>query len=101
MDATVPDAEFSPLIHAPIRLRICAMLSKADGIEFSEIQSRLGVSKSALSKHLTQLHDAGFVDEESVVRLGRARQWLSLTPSGRQAYESHLAALQDMIGSEG
>lgn len=101
MDATVPDAEFSPLIHAPVRLRICAMLSKADGIEFGEIRSRLDISKSALSKHLSQLHDAGYVDEEPVVRLGRARQWVRLTPSGTQAYESHLAALRGIIDTGG
>lgn len=95
----MPEASFNPLIHAPIRLRICAMLSKAAGIEFSEIQSRLDISKSALSKHLTQLHDAGYVDEESVVRLGRARQWLSLTPAGRSAYEAHLAALREIVDS--
>lgn len=96
----MPEASFNPLIHAPIRLRICAMLSKAEGIEFSEIQSRLGISKSALSKHLTQLHDAGYVDEEPVVRLGRARQWLALTPAGLQAYESHLAALREIVDAE-
>ncbi|GAA1813079.1 transcriptional regulator [Brevibacterium celere] len=96
----MPDAEFNPLIHAPIRLRICAMLSQAKGIEFGEIQSRLAISKSALSKHLSQLIDAGYVDETSIVRLGRSRQWLSLTPAGLSAYRSHLAALRSIIDAD-
>ncbi|QQB14548.1 transcriptional regulator [Brevibacterium casei] len=99
-DTTVPDAEFNPLIHAPIRLRISAMLSQAKGIEFGEIQSRLDISKSALSKHLSQLIDAGYVDETSIVRLGRSRQWLSLTPAGLSAYRSHLAALRSIIDAD-
>ncbi|UBH07294.1 MarR family transcriptional regulator [Leucobacter sp. Psy1] len=93
----MPDAAFNPLIHAPHRLRICAMLSQADGVEFGEILERIGLTKSALSKQIGQLADAGYVTEEAIVRDRRSRQLLSLTPSGREAYAAHKAALQQLI----
>ena len=93
----MPEARFDELIHAPHRLRICAMLSQADGIEFSEIQTRTELSKSALSKHLSQLADAGYVTETAFVRHGRSRQLLSLTPAGLAAYRAHRASLQALL----
>lgn len=79
------EAQFDPLIHFLQRLQICAMLYQADGIEFSEIQNRTGLSKSALSKHLTQLIDVGYLKDEQFVRSGNPRLMLSLTSQGRAA----------------
>ena len=73
------------------------MLSQADGIEFGEIQERLQLSKSALSKHLSQLIDAGYITEEQILRQGRSRQLLSLTPNGRSAYLAHRASLEALL----
>ena len=94
------EGRFDPLIHSPHRLRICAMLSRADGIEFGEIQHRTGLSKSALSKHLTQLIDAGHLLDEPFVRAGSSRLMLSLTDQGRTAYAAHRKALEDILASE-
>ncbi len=91
------EPRFDDLIHAPHRLRICAMLSQAEGIEFGEVLNRSELSKSALSKHLSQLAQAGYVTDTPIVREGRSRQLLSLTPVGRIAYADHLAALQRII----
>lgn len=93
----VPEPDFDALIHAPHRLRICAMLSQATGIEFGEIQERTGLSKSALSKHLSQLTDAGYLSEEPFVFKGRSRLMLALTPAGRAAYLAHKAALKALL----
>lgn len=95
------EARFDPLIHAPHRLRICAMLSQADGIEFAEIAERTELSKSALSKHLSQLADAGYIAEETFVRAKRSRLMISLTPAGREAYAGHRQALAQIIAEAG
>ena len=90
---------FNEVIHAPQRLRICAMLSGAQKVEFRLLQDQLGVSKSALSKHLTLLVDAGYVRQERALRNSRNRLWLSLTPEGAHAYSAHVRALQQILGS--
>lgn len=94
------EVRFDPLIHFPQRLRICAMLYQADGIEFSEIQNRTGLSKSALSKHLTQLTGVGYLKDEQFVRSGSSRLMLSLTNQGRAAYIGHRKALEEILLGE-
>lgn len=76
------------------------MLAQAAGIEFAEIQRRTGLSKSALSKQLSQLTAAGYLSEESFLRAGRSRLMLALTPAGRQAYLGHKEALRSLLEDE-
>jgi DNA-binding MarR family transcriptional regulator len=90
---------FNELIHAPQRLRICAMLSGAQKVEFRLLQDRLELSKSALSKHLTLLVDAGYVRQERALHNSRSRLWLSLTPEGARAYSAHVQALQQIVAA--
>lgn len=93
------EAAFDPLIHAPHRLRICAIADSATHVEFGELQQRLGLSKSALSKHISQLTEHDYLHEEHVTRGGRSRLRLSLTERGRRAYRGHTAALREIIES--
>jgi DNA-binding MarR family transcriptional regulator len=88
---------FDEVIHAPQRLRICATLSAAQRVEFGFLQDRPGSSKSALSKHLTLLAEAGYVRQDRAVRDSRSRVWPSLTPEGAHAYSAHVQALQQII----
>lgn len=89
--------ELDPVIHAPHRLRICAIAHSASYVEFGELQKRLGLSKSALSKHLTQLVEHGYIEEERLTRAGRSRLRISLTETGRQAYQEYVSALEAII----
>ncbi|MQY11194.1 hypothetical protein SRB5_13080 [Streptomyces sp. RB5] len=91
-------AGFDATIHAPNRLRICALLDTAGEAEFGVVQEQLGVSPSVLSKHVTVLMDAGYVEQRKAVRDTRRRVWLSLTREGREAYRAHLAALRAIVG---
>jgi len=95
----VTEAVFDDLIHAPQRLRICAIASAATSVEFGELLSRLGISKSALSKHVSQLVQAGYLEESHITRAGSARLSLSLTTAGRAAYRGHLRALDNITRS--
>ena len=92
---------FDEVVHAPQRLRICAMLSAAEKVEFGVLQEHLGLSKSALSKHLTHLTEAGYVSQRRAVRDSRSRLWLALTPEGTRAYAAHVRALREIIATDG
>ncbi|MEJ8640916.1 transcriptional regulator [Streptomyces sp. MS1.HAVA.3] len=100
MSAGNPDplAGFDATIHAPNRLRICALLEAAGEAEFVLVQKQLDVSASVLSKHVTVLMDAGYVEQRKAVRDTRQRVWLRLTRQGREAYQGHLAALRAIVG---
>jgi len=85
---------FDEVIHAPLRLQICAMLSPVRWLPFADIRDSLGISDSVLSKHLATLADAGYVDVSRVRTDARSRRKVTLTKLGRTALRGHLQALQ-------
>ncbi|RDI50008.1 transcriptional regulator [Nocardia mexicana] len=96
---TVPGSDgFDPVIHAPHRLRICALLEAAGEAEFGTVQQQLQVSASVLSKQVAALMEAGYVAQRKAVRDTRQRVWLRLTADGRTAYRAHSATLRAIIG---
>ncbi|MQY17417.1 transcriptional regulator [Nocardia macrotermitis] len=72
---------------------ICAALTQAKELRFDPLAKTLGMSPPTLSKHVGQLHEAGYVATRPDHRDSR-RQWINLTPVGREAYEGHIAALR-------
>ena len=96
---TAQEDGFDALIHAPVRLRLCAALAPVREVEFAAMLTVLGISKSALSKHVSALADAGYVAQRRAVRDTRQRVWLSLTADGRSAYQGHVAALRKIVGT--
>ena len=93
-----PVPRFDPVIHAPGRLQICAVLSGVDEAEFAMIRQAIGVSDSVLSKHLKQLEEAGYVAVRKAALDGRQRTWLSLTPAGKSAFAAHVGELTRLAG---
>jgi DNA-binding MarR family transcriptional regulator len=87
---------FDEVIHAPNRLRICAVLAAVTDAEFATLRDTLGVADSVMSKHLKVLQDAGYVTLAKPTGSGRVRTWVSLTPAGRKAFRAHVAELQLM-----
>lgn len=98
---TPPPETFDELIHSPARLRICAALATATSLEFTAIEEALLITTSTLSKQLRILGDAGYVSlEKRKQPFGRPRTWVSLTHSGHQAFDAHVAALRRLIGGD-
>lgn len=92
--AAVSEVAFDELIHAPLRLQICAMLAPVQSLPFADVRDHLGISDSVLSKHLSALAGAGYVEVSRVRKDSRSRRQLTLTEPGRTALHGHLAALQ-------
>jgi DNA-binding MarR family transcriptional regulator len=94
-------ARFDEVVHAPNRLRICAILSAVSYADFAAVRESLGVADSVLSKHVRVLHEAGYVDAHKATCASRVRTSLSLTEAGRAAYDGHVAALRAIVSNEG
>ncbi|MDP3951003.1 transcriptional regulator [Microbacterium sp.] len=94
------EARFDETIHAPVRLRICGLLRPVDHLDFAVLRDALIVSDATLSKHLKTLAAVGYVSSSKAASADRAdaRQltWLTLTKSGRSAFDAHLLALQQI-----
>lgn len=92
-------AALDPIIHAPLRLQICAMLRQASSIDFATVREMLDVSESVLSKHVKVLDEAGYVAVRKATSDHRQRTWLALTGAGRKAFAAHAAALRALVGA--
>jgi DNA-binding MarR family transcriptional regulator len=91
-----PRHRLDNIIHAPVRLSIMAALSGVERIDFKSLQSTLGVSESALSKHLATLEAADYIQIEKGRIDRRPRTWIAITPAGAAALTGHLTALHDI-----
>lgn len=92
--------DLDDLIHQPVRLSIMAMLAYGKRVDFALLRDQLLVSDSNLSRHLTALEEAEYIVIEKVFEGKRPRTWLELTPQGRKAFESHVAALRRIVDHE-
>jgi DNA-binding MarR family transcriptional regulator len=92
-------ARFDELIHPSTRLSIVALLAAADWADFAFVRDQLELSDSALSKQLSTLEEAGYVEMERPVRDRRRRVRARLTPTGRAAFAGHVAALREIVAT--
>ncbi len=90
-------ARFDELIHAPTRLAIVSLLAASEWADFKFIRDELSMSDSALSKQLTILESAGYVDIRKGFVGKRPRTSAMLSAVGRTAFEQHVAALQEIV----
>ena len=88
-----------PVLHAPARLQIAAVLAKVSQAEFARLKAIAEVSDSVLSKHLAALVEAGYVTLSKAPLDGRQRTWATMTGKGAKAFAAHMAALRALVES--
>ncbi|MEV8508602.1 transcriptional regulator [Actinoplanes sp. NPDC051475] len=90
-----------PVLSTMTRLSLVAFLAATTEADFAGVRDAVGLTDSNLSKHATALETAGYV----AVRKGyvgrRPRTWLALTPAGRRALKTHVAALNAILADAG
>ncbi|MET8261206.1 winged helix-turn-helix domain-containing protein [Micromonospora sp. NPDC005553] len=94
-------ARFDELIHAPTRLSLVSLLAATEWAEFRYLREHLGLSDSALSKQLTTLEQAGYVEIRKSFVGKRPRTSVTLSGAGRAAFDGHVAALQQIVARSG
>jgi DNA-binding transcriptional ArsR family regulator len=92
-------ARFDDLIHPPTRLAIMSLLAATEWADFKYIRDTVGMSDSALSKQLSTLEAAGYIEIHKGFLGKRPRTTARLSSTGRGAFESHAAALREIVGA--
>lgn len=87
-DFTIP-SRFDPLIHQPSRLSIMAVLAGCESADFTYLVNATDLNKGTLSKHLTKLRDAGYVEIEKSFRGNYPHTNAKLTAKGRRAFKEY------------
>ncbi|MEU5941515.1 transcriptional regulator [Micromonospora sp. NPDC047548] len=92
---------FDELIHAPTRLSLVSLLAATEWAEFRYLREQLGLSDSALSKQLSTLEQADYVEVRKSFVGKRPRTSVKLSRRGRGAFDGHVAALQQIVAQAG
>ena len=92
--------ELDPIIHQPARLQIMAalcQLKEGHRVDFTYLKESLALTDGNLGAHLATLESKGYiaVDKEFISR--RPKTFVAVTPAGRVAFASHVAALQSIL----
>jgi hypothetical protein len=67
------------------------------GADAAVLRDSAGLSDSALSKQLTTLADAGYIEIRKAFAGKRPRTSARLTAAGRTAFDRHVLALQEIV----
>jgi DNA-binding MarR family transcriptional regulator len=88
------------IIHQPVRLQIMASLVGLDQdeqVDFTFLKTRLDLTDGNLGAHLLKLEEAGYVKLEKTFVDRKPKTYVCATGKGRDAFESHVAALKDIL----
>ena len=92
-----PTVSLDDTVHQRSRLGILAILSAGDRVDFGYLRQVLDLSPGNLSRHLTTLVEAQLIAIEKGYQGRRPRTWVTITTTGRRAYQSELTALRSLL----
>lgn len=91
-----PSQRLNDVVHQRTRLGILAVLCEVDRADFTYLRASLAMTDGNLSRNLSRLHDAGYVEITKTIK-PRPRTWLRITSDGRAALEAEFVALRALI----
>lgn len=92
-------ADVDRLLEHRIRFAICALLNRNERLSFSRFKELLEQTDGSLGAQLRKLEDGGYVRVKKVFEGRRPVSWYAITALGRARLDSHLAALQALMGN--
>ena len=90
--------ELNPVIHGKLRLAVLSLLIGVQEADFTWLREKTGSTDGNLGAQMLKLEEAGYVAMEKRF-VGRKPQTLySMTPVGRDALATYVAALKSLLG---
>jgi DNA-binding MarR family transcriptional regulator len=83
-------------VHEPARLAIMTALSRVDHADFVALQSMIGLTRGNLSRHLSRLEEAGFVEITKSFKGKKTCTRARITRKGRESIDQYWAAIKDV-----
>jgi DNA-binding MarR family transcriptional regulator len=94
--------DLDSIIHQPARLQIMSALCQlkaCERVDFTFLKDNLGLTDGNLGAHLSTLEGKGYIAVEKEFVARRPKTFVQATAGGRQAFATHVAALQAILTS--
>jgi DNA-binding MarR family transcriptional regulator len=92
-----PTSRLDPAIHQPARLGILTAVCETKRVDFVSLRDLLDLTDGNLSRHLTTLETAGYIEIEKTFEGRKPRTWISATKAGRKALAQEIATLREIV----
>ena len=92
-----PAQRLDDVVHQRVRLGILAVLDQADRADFTYLRNALGLTDGNLSRHLTVLEEAGYLEISKTFEGRKPRTWVRSTRRGQAALAEEMAALRELV----
>ena len=91
--------ELNPVIHGKLRLALLSLLSSVEEAEFTWLRSKTGSTDGNLGAQLLKLEEAGYVAMTKQFAARKPQTMYRMTPKGRKALATYVAALKRLLGA--
>jgi DNA-binding MarR family transcriptional regulator len=85
------------VIHERGRMAITSLLAAAESLSFKELKEQLKMTDGNLSVHMRTLEESGYVAVAKSFVNRKPRTDYSLTPEGREAFQSYIRTLEQIV----
>jgi len=92
-----PTSALDDTVHQRHRLGIMTILSEADRVEFSYLQTALELTPGNLNRHLAVLEEAGLVSIDKEFHGRKPKTWVRITRAGSKALSAEIAILTELV----
>lgn len=92
-----PIAALNKIFDSRIRLGVMSVLIVNDSVSFNELKQMLDLTDGNLASHLNTLEQAAYLKVSKAFIGKKTNTTYAITALGRQAFKSHLDALEKMI----
>jgi DNA-binding HxlR family transcriptional regulator len=92
-----PIEALNKIFDSRIRLGVMSILIVNDSISFNELKQMLDLTDGNLASHLNTLEQAEYLKVQKAFVGRKTNTTYSITALGKQAFKSHLDALEKMI----
>jgi DNA-binding MarR family transcriptional regulator len=87
----------NPVIHEPVRLRAMLALGKFKELSFKELLELVSTTEGNLSRHLSKLEEAGYVEIKKFFEGKKPKTVIKITEVGRRALEEYIEELESIL----
>lgn len=91
--------KFDRLVHQPARLAIIAVLAGCESADFTYLVNATELNKGTLSKHLSALEEAGYIEITKQFKGKVPNTSAALTKDGRKAFGQYRRQYKRFIES--